>query len=81
VFPSPSILQHYTKFDTRTIVILEKLLGVRSFGGFIDHLAHHQAILLISLGKLGLLFIVWIVTPTFLGCWALIILALVTHFQ
>jgi hypothetical protein len=32
IFPSPSILQHYTKFDARTIAMLEKLLGSRSFG-------------------------------------------------
>jgi hypothetical protein len=81
VFPSPSILQHYTKFDIRTIVMFEKLLGARSFGGFIGRLAHHQTIFLISSGKLGLLFIVWTATPAFLGCWALIVLAFVTCFQ
>ncbi len=40
MFPSLSILQHYAEFDTHAIVTLEKLLGVRSFGGFINHLAH-----------------------------------------
>jgi len=40
VFSSPSILQLYIKFDTCTIVTLEKLLNVGSFGGFISHLAH-----------------------------------------
>jgi hypothetical protein len=61
--------------------MLEKILGAKSFGGFISHLAHHQATLFISLGNLSLLFIVWIVTPAFLGCWALIVLAFVTRFQ
>jgi hypothetical protein len=81
VFLFPSILQHYIKFNTCTIAMLGKLLGARSFGGFINHLAHHQATLLISLGKLGLIFIIWTTTLAFLGCWALIVLALVIHFQ
>jgi len=80
MFLSSIILQHYTKFDTCTIAMLGKLLGARFFGGFIDHLAHRQATLLISLGKLGLLFIIW-TTPAFLRCRALIVLALVTRFQ
>jgi len=42
VFPSPSILQHYAKFDIHTIATLEKLPGARSFGGFIGHLVFHQ---------------------------------------
>jgi hypothetical protein len=37
---------------------LEKLFGVGSFGGFIDHMVHYQAIFLISLGELDLPFIV-----------------------
>jgi hypothetical protein len=40
MFPSPNILQHYIDFNINTIVILEKRLGARSFGGSIDHLAH-----------------------------------------
>ncbi len=79
VFPSPYILQHYAKFDTRTITMLEKLLSAGSFRGFIDHLACHQAILPTSLGKFGLLSIVWATTFTLLGCWALINLTLI-HF-
>jgi hypothetical protein len=67
VFPFLNILQHYTKFNTCTIVMLEKLRGGRSFGGFIGHLTHHQTTFLISLSKFGLLFIVWTTTPTFLG--------------
>ncbi len=40
MFPFLGILQHDIKFDTRTIVTLEKLLGVGSLGGSINHLAH-----------------------------------------
>jgi hypothetical protein len=40
VFPFPGILQHYIEFNIHTIITLEKLLGARSFGGFIGHLAH-----------------------------------------
>ncbi len=42
MFPSPCILQHYDKFNICTIVTLEKLLGVGSFGGSISHLVHRQ---------------------------------------
>ncbi len=38
LFPSPSILQHYTKFNIHTIVTLEKLFDVKSFDGSISHL-------------------------------------------
>ncbi len=44
IFPSPSILQCYTKFDARTISMLEKLLGSGSFGTIVGHLAHCQVI-------------------------------------
>jgi hypothetical protein len=54
---------------------------VKSFGGFIGHLACHYAIFLIFLGGLGLPFMVWTIAPTFLGCWALIVFTLVIHFQ
>jgi hypothetical protein len=81
LFPSLGILQHYVEFNIHTIVMLQKLFGARSFGGFINHPAHRQAILPPSLGKLNLLFVVWIVTPTFLECWALITPAFVTRFQ
>jgi hypothetical protein len=48
MFTFPSILQHYVELYTCTIAIamLEKLLSVGSFGGFINHLACHQTILL-----------------------------------
>jgi hypothetical protein len=79
MLPFPGILQRYVKFDTHNITTLEKLLGGGSFGGFISHLACHQATFLTSLGGFGLLSIVWIATPIFLGCWALITLAFVTR--
>jgi hypothetical protein len=60
---------------------LEKLLGVRSFGGSIGHLAHCQAIFLTSLGMIGLRSVIQTIAPTFLGCWALIAFALVICFQ
>jgi len=68
MFPSFSILQHYTKFNIRTIATLEMLLGVGSFSGFIDHLVHRHAIFLVSSSGLNFLFVVWAITPTFLGC-------------
>jgi len=68
MFPSLSILQHYTKFNIRTIATLEMLLGVGSFSGFIDHLVHRQAIFLVFSGGLNFLFVVWAITPTFLEC-------------
>jgi hypothetical protein len=39
MFPSPSILQQYIEFNICTITTLEKLFGVKLFGGFLDHLA------------------------------------------
>jgi len=81
MFPSPSILQHYVEFDTRTIATLEKLLNVGSFGGSINHLAHCHATLLTSLGGFNLPSIVWTVTLALLPCWELIVLALVIHSQ
>jgi hypothetical protein len=41
MFPFLGILQHYAKFNIHTMVTLEKLLGARSFGGSIGHLANH----------------------------------------
>jgi hypothetical protein len=35
-FPSPSILQDYIEFDLHTIIRLENLFGVISFGGFVS---------------------------------------------
>jgi hypothetical protein len=81
MFPSPNILQHYTKFDTRTIITLEMLFNVGSFGGFINHIVHRHATFLASSGGLSLPFVVWITTLAFLGCWALFVPTLVTHFE
>jgi hypothetical protein len=81
MFPSPSILQNYIEFDIRTMVILEKLFGARSFGGFISYLDCHQAIIPTFLGGLDLLSMVQIAAPAFLGCWALIVPTFVIHFQ
>jgi hypothetical protein len=81
MFPSLNILQHYVKFNIHTITTLEKLLGARSFGGSINHLTCRQATLPTSLGRFGLPYVVWTITPTFLWCWALIALALVIRFQ
>jgi hypothetical protein len=40
---------------------LEKLFGAGTFGGFINHMAHYQAILPIFSSRLNLLFIVRII--------------------
>jgi hypothetical protein len=80
VFSSLGILQHYANFNTCTIVILKKLLGARSFGGSINHLACCQATLPASPNRFNLPSIVQTTTSTFLGCWALIGLTLVIHF-
>jgi uncharacterized membrane protein len=61
--------------------MLEKLLGAGSCVSSINHLAHHHTTLLTSLGGFSLPFVVWIIAPTFLGCWALIALASITCFQ
>jgi hypothetical protein len=81
VFPSLSIWHHYVEFDIHTIATLEKLLGVGSFGGFISPLVHCQATFPTSLGGFDIFFVIWITTPTCLGCWALIALALFICFQ
>ncbi len=39
VFLALSILQHYIKFDSCTMVTMEKLLGMGSFGITMGHLA------------------------------------------
>jgi hypothetical protein len=80
VFPSPSILHHYAEFNTRTIVTLEKLLGAGSFSDSIGHLVRCQVILLVFSGGFSFPSMVQTIALTFLGCWALIILALVSHF-
>jgi hypothetical protein len=81
VFPSPGILQHYTKFDACTIVIFKKLLGSASFGTTMGHLAHRQVTLLTFSRGLGLPSMVRRVACAFIGCWAFIIPTLVSCFQ
>ncbi len=81
MFPSLGILQHYAEFDTRIKILWEKLLGTRSFGGFIGHLVRCQAIFLVSSSGFGLPFVVRIVALTFLRCLALIALTFVIRFQ
>jgi hypothetical protein len=58
VFPSPSILQHYIKFNIHTIIMLENLLGVEFFGGSIGQLTRRQTTLLVFLARFGLLYVV-----------------------
>jgi hypothetical protein len=58
--------------------MLEKLLGVGSFGDFIDQLARHKAILPVFSGKFDFVFVIQTYAPAFLGCYTLIGLALVT---
>jgi len=80
VFSSLGILQHYVEFDTHTIVTLEKLLNVGSFGGFINNLIYCLAIFSVFSNELGLPSVVWTITHAFLGCWAIIVLAFVIRF-
>jgi hypothetical protein len=61
--------------------MLKKLLGSGSFGTTVGHLAHCQVIFFASSRGLGLLLVVRHAALTFLGCWALITLALVSCFQ
>ncbi len=60
--------------------MLEKLLGVRSFSGFINHLTCCQTTFLTFSNKLSFPSIIWIATLIFLRC-ALIAPKLVTHFK
>jgi hypothetical protein len=39
IFPSLGILQRYIEFDVRTIAMLQKLLGLKSFSTTMGHLA------------------------------------------
>jgi hypothetical protein len=77
---SLGILQCYTEFDIRNITMLEKLLGGGSFDGFIGHLICRHVTFPTSFGGFGLFSIIRTITPTFLGYWALIILALAIRF-
>jgi hypothetical protein len=61
--------------------MFKKLLGMRSFNITVGHLACDWVILFTSSNGLYLPSMVQLVAPTFLGCWTLIILALITHFQ
>jgi hypothetical protein len=47
----------------------------------VGHLVHHKIILPISLRGFGLSSMVRLVALIFLGCWAIIIFAFLTHFQ
>jgi uncharacterized membrane protein len=81
VFLVLGILQHYIKFDSRTMAIMEKLLGMGSFGITMGHLACRYVILPTSLRGLGLPLMVRLVVPTILGCWTLIAFTRVTCCQ
>jgi hypothetical protein len=59
--PFLGILQHYVKFDTHITTTLERLFGARSFGGFVNHLTHHQGILFAFSNGLDLPYIIQIV--------------------
>jgi len=48
MFLSLSILHHYFEFNTYTIITLEKLIGVGSIDGSINHLIHGHATFLVS---------------------------------
>lgn len=48
VFSSPSMLQHYAKFDSHIVNTLERLLGVGSLSVMVGHLGHQQVTLLAS---------------------------------
>jgi len=61
--------------------MLEKLLGVRSFDGFIGHLVCCQTTFLAFSNNFSLLSIVWTIAPAFLGFWALIVPTFVIHFH
>jgi hypothetical protein len=73
-------LHHYAKFDICTIVTLEKIFCVGSFGGFIGHLAHCQTIFPTFSNGFDIFSMIWITTHGCLGCWTLIVLALFIHF-
>ncbi len=81
MFTSSCILQHYVEFRFCTMAMLKKLLCVESFGGSINHLTYCQTILPIYLNGLDLPSVVQIVAFALLGCWALIVFALVNRFQ
>ncbi len=81
MFPSPGILQNYVDFDIHTIGMLEKLVGAGFFNGSISHLTHCQAIFPTFSNELSFIFMVQTTTPTFLGCWALIVPTIATSFQ
>ncbi len=80
MFPSPNILQRYVEFNICTITTLEKLFGAWSFGGFMNHLTHHQATIPASSNGFNFPSIVRTTTLAFLGCWALIAPTFVSHF-
>ncbi len=57
VFTSPGIVQHYVEFYIHTIIMLEKLFNVGSFGGSIDYLACRQTTFLLL--RMGLASFLW----------------------
>jgi hypothetical protein len=59
--------------------MLEKLLSLGSFNTIMRHLAHHQVILLASLGGLGLPSMVHLVALA-LGCWVFITLTVIFRY-
>jgi hypothetical protein len=61
--------------------MLEKLLGSKSISTTMGHLVHYQVNFLASSRGLGLPSMVRLATLAFLGCWAMIALALIFHFQ
>jgi hypothetical protein len=61
--------------------MFKKLLRSRSFGTIVGHLACRQVILLVFSKGLNLPSMIGHVSHTFLGCWALIVPALISHFQ
>jgi hypothetical protein len=61
--------------------MLEKLLGLGSFGFIVGHLTRSCVTRFAYLGGIGLPLMVRLVAPTFLGYWALIALVLVFHFH
>ncbi len=60
---------------------MDKLLGIGFFNSMVGHLAYCEVILLAFSRGLGLPFVIQLVGPTFLGCWALNTPTFVIHFQ
>lgn len=80
MFPSPCILQHCVEFDTHTITMLEKLFvcGILWWFYWSPSSSRHSSYFF---EQVWLPLCSQIVALAFLGCWALIVLTLVIHFQ